>query len=74
MNACAARVASGDRLIMDANDVEQTALHAPGAVLIASHMDEVSHLSLTRQQLRDFITRKKMSQVKIPENGESLEF
>lgn len=74
VNACAARVASGDRLIMDANDVEQTALHAPGAVLIASHMDEVSHLSLTRQQLRDFITRKKMSQVKIPENGESLEF
>ncbi len=74
VNACAARVASGDRLIMDENDVLQTALAAPQAKIVASHMDEVSHASVTRAQLAAFAKQHRLDNLLIPADGETLAF
>ena len=69
INACGARVATGDRLIMDVNDVRAISACASGALIIASHMDTVSHLSVTRDDIRAL----DLSNVVIPEDGEIIE-
>ncbi len=74
VNACGARVLTGDRLIMVQEDVKQVADYAPHAVIVASHMDAVSHLTVTREDLRQFVQANHLSQVKIPADGETLEF
>ena len=74
VNACGARVATGDRLIMSQEDVKQVAEYAPQAIIVASHMDTVSHLTVTREDLRQFAEAKLLSQVKIPADGETLVF
>ncbi len=74
VNACAARVITGDRLIMDQNDVLQVVQHAPQATVVASHMDTVSHLSVTREDLRRFVQEHRLDRVRIPQDGETLTF
>ena len=74
VNACAACVESGDRLIMDEQDVAHTSSNAPQATIVVSHMDEVSHRSLSRQQLQTFVQEHKLPHIYIPANGESLVF
>ena len=74
VNACGARVSTGDRLIMVQEDVKQVADYAPQAVIVASHMDAVSHLTVTREDLQQFVQAHHLSQVKIPADGETLEF
>ena len=68
INACGARVASGDRLIMDLEDVRAISSYAPGALIIASHMDTVSHLTVTRDDIRAL----HLANVAIPEDGEII--
>ena len=68
INACGARVASGDRLIMDLADVRAIAAYAPNSLIIASHMDAVSHLSVTRDDIRAL----RLKNVLIPEDGEII--
>ena len=46
-------------IIMDAQDVWQAYQAAPGATLIASHMEAVNHAVLTRRALREFAIEKK---------------
>lgn len=46
VNACAATVLNGERLIMNIDDVKEVLQHAPNSTVIASHMDTVSHLRL----------------------------
>lgn len=74
VNACAATVLNGERLIMNIADVENVLNAAPYAMVIASHMDTVSHLSITRKDLREFAENNNLNNLLIPEDGETLTF
>lgn len=70
VNACAATLLNGEKIIMDAADVQALALYAPKAKVIASHMDTVSHLSVTRNDIRHL----NLGNVLVPEDNEVLAF
>lgn len=70
INACGARIANGERLIMDQEDVKAVSAYAPNAQIIASHMDTVSHLTVTREDLRTL----HLPNLLIPADGETLSF
>lgn len=74
VNACAACVANGEHLIMGKEDVLQTVHYAPYAKVIASHMDTVSHLSVTRQDLKKLAQEHQLTNLLIPDDGETLTF
>ena len=73
VNACDARWETG-RLIMDAEDVKKTCDAAPESLIIASHMDTVTHAHLSRQELKEELAGTRYSRVLIPEDGERVEF
>lgn len=74
VNSCDARGRSG-RLIMNTEDVIKTCQCAPDSIVIASHMDTVSHAHLTRAQLRENLNGTPYEhQVLIPEDGEEIVF
>ena len=72
INSCGATVLVGDgeRLIMDIDDVKSISNYVKHSVIVASHMDTVSHLTVTR----DDIKKLNLSNVVIPEDDEILEF
>ena len=73
VNACDARIKTGS-LIMNADDVKKTCDCKPNSIVIASHMDAVSHAHLNRIQLRkELIGTRYVKQVLIPEDGERIE-
>ena len=73
VNACDARGKIG-RLIMNAEDVKKTCDCEPDSIVIASHMDAVSHAHLSRKQLRKELAGTQYAkQVLIPEDGERIE-
>ena len=74
INACAATVLNGERLIMNIDDVKEVLQNAPNSTVIASHMDTVSHLSVTREDLKEFKTKNNIDNLLIPEDGEIIDF
>lgn len=51
------------------------ALHraAPSALIVATHMEDLNHRTLSRQELRDFARKKGvLSKLRTPANGETL--
>ncbi len=73
VNACDARGRIG-RLIMNAGDVIKTCDCKPDSIVVASHMDAVSHAHLSREQLKKELAGTKYArQVLIPEDGEQIE-
>lgn len=68
VNACAASVANGEKLIMGTEDVTTIAEYAGDALIIASHMDTVSHLTVTRADIRAL----HLKNVAVPEDGEII--
>lgn len=72
INSCGATVLVGDgeRLIMDIDDVKSISNYVKHSVIVASHMDTVSHLTVTR----DDIKKLNLGNVVIPEDDEILEF
>ena len=70
VNACGATLLNGERIIMNDEDVKTLTEYAPKAVIIASHMDTVSHLTVTRNDIR----KMKLNNVLIPEDNEIMEF
>lgn len=70
VNACAATVLNGERIIMNIDDIKQVLKNAPQATVIASHMDTVSHLSVTRQDIKEFKMNNKIDNLIIPDDGE----
>lgn len=71
-NACGATVCIGDgeRLIMDINDIKNISEYAKKSTIIASHMDTVSHLTVTREDIRNL----KLNNVVVPDDNELLSF
>ena len=74
VNACAATVLNGERLIMNIDDVKEVLQHAPNSTVIASHMDTVSHLSVTKNDLKGFKNKNNIDNLLIPEDGEIIDF
>ena len=74
VNACAATVLNGERLIMNIQDVKAVLAAVPNATVIASHMDTVSHLTVTRADLKQFKENNHIANLLIPEDGETIKF
>lgn len=79
LNSCDARVIDPElgesSIIMGKQDVYEVCMAAPGAAVIASHMDAVNHACLTRDELSTFLKDKGLArQVRIPADGEALQF
>ncbi len=75
VNACAAEFITYGRLIMDDLDVRKVGECLPEAVIVVSHMDNVAHASITREDMKvrlaDLFAK---SSVVMPEDGETVEF
>lgn len=77
VNAGAAQIPEGTHPItMSKDDVEKVCAHVPtNATVIAVHMDALDHCLEHRTDLANFIESKGLSaQVRIPADGESIEF
>ena len=72
VNACAATVLNGERLIMNIDDIKQVIKNSPKSTIIASHMDTVSHLTITRKDLKEFKEKESIQNFLIPEDSEVL--
>lgn len=71
LNCCEATTPIG-RLIMNLPDVEKVCREAPGAAVIASHLDGVNHALLTRKDLKEFANERCLSAIRVPEDGECI--
>ena len=71
INACGARVLSGnERLIMDEDDVKRISEFAKEALIVASHMGTVSHLTVTRDDIKNL----SLNNVVVPDDNQILTF
>lgn len=71
LNCCEATTPIG-RLIMNLSDVEKVCQAAPGAIVIASHLNSVNHALLTRKDIIEFASEKGLSTIRVPEDGECI--
>ena len=74
LNACAAETVEHGRLFMGDEDVACVAQTLPSAKLFLTHMDTVSHASLTRRSLRGLLAMRGVVGYVMPEDGESVAF
>ncbi len=73
LNAAWAQFHDGTPILMGPEELARVAAVAPGARLIASHMDAVNHARLDRSSLRAFVeSRGLQDRFLIPEDGEIL--
>jgi len=73
VNSCDARLTFG-RLIMNKEDVVSVCKVAQNAKIIASHMDNVNHGFLTREELKQYLIEQKYDkQVIIPNDGQIIQ-
>ena len=62
-------------IIMGEEDVLRAAQTAKDAKIVAVHMDAVNHMSLSREELRNYVKKQGIeSRVDIPEDGTSLKY
>jgi orotate phosphoribosyltransferase len=60
---------------MGKDDVPHAYHAMPKATIIASHMDAINHMTLSRKELRDHVKQHGIQdRVRIPEDGEVLKF
>lgn len=60
-------------ILMGKEDTLVAAQKAPKATIIAVHMDAVNHMTVSREQLREFIAQHQLTeQVVIPDDGQTL--
>ena len=75
VNAGAARFNVGDPITMTAEDVARVCRHAPGAAVVAVHMEAINHCLLARDELRSYLERVGLSeQTLIPLDDERMSF
>lgn len=73
LNAAQAAFPDETPILMGTAGLYEVVRAAPGATVIASHMDAVNHARLTRNDLRQFVNEKQINrQVLIPADGEGL--
>lgn len=64
----------GGSLVMGKDDVYEVVKAAPEAKIVAIHMEAVNHWGLSREELKSFINEKGISNVLVPDDGESYSF
>ena len=70
VNAGAARFSRGDPITMTADDVVALAAYAPGASVVAVHLEAVNHCLETRADLHQRLRREGLGgRVTVPEDG-----
>ena len=74
LNCCAAETVENGRLIMGDEDVQCVAMAAPQAKLYLTHLDNVSHASLTRHTLRGRLAERGVMNYDMPADGQSIEY
>ena len=73
LNAGAAQFLTGDPITMTAGEVLRVAEAAPGARIIAVHMDTINHCLLTREMLAQAVIDAGLSErILIPGDGETI--
>lgn len=76
LNAAEARMKGfTGSIIMSKDDVLRAAQVAPDATVVAVHMDAINHMTLSRDELRDYVQQNGIEdRVLIPADGEILSF
>ncbi len=70
VNAGGARLAEGGPITMTADDVVAVARHAPGATIVAVHLEAINHCVETRADLHQRIHDEGLAgRVSVPEDG-----
>ncbi|MBM4763741.1 MBL fold metallo-hydrolase [Bacillus sp. B15-48] len=64
----------GGSLVMGKDDVYEVVKAAPNAKIMAVHMEAVNHWGLSREELKSFINEKAITNVFVPDDGESYTF
>lgn len=72
VNCCEATILNGERLIMGLDDLRELIKNSPQLKIIASHLDTVSHLKLTRTDIMSFREQEHASNLLVPADGESI--
>lgn len=74
VNAGAAQFLEGGPITMDAEDVLKVCEAAPGATIVAVHMEAINHCLLTRAELQQAIDKARpRARVLIPKDGETVD-
>ena len=74
VNAAGAQAPRGHALIMNEYDIWALMNDFPHLKVIATHIEGVSHATVTRHSLREFAKDKKLNQLYIPDDGVTLTF
>lgn len=75
VNAGNAQFIDGRYLIMSKDDFLEATKEAPNAQFVATHMEGVNHLMVSRKELRKYSEEKGFSnRLSIPDDGETVEF
>ena len=75
LNTAEATLKQTGKIIMGLDDIREVLKAAPDAIIIASHMDNVSHSMLLRKDIRKFVRENSLeSRILVPEDGEVYEF
>ncbi|RTZ45504.1 MBL fold metallo-hydrolase [Candidimonas sp. SYP-B2681] len=62
-------------IIMGKEDVLRASQAAPGATIVATHMDAINHMFQSRKELREYVQEKGIQdRVEVPEDGATVEF
>lgn len=62
-------------IIMGQDDVLRAVQAAPEATIVATHMDAINHMALSRDALKSYVEEHSIQdQVEIPEDGASIDF
>lgn len=73
VNAGGARMIDGDPIVMTTDDVVAVARHAPGARVVAVHLEAVNHCLETRADLHQRLHEEGLTdQVTVPEDGSEV--
>jgi L-ascorbate metabolism protein UlaG (beta-lactamase superfamily) len=74
VNAGAARFLAGEPITMDVRDVAAVCRAVPHALVVAVHMEAMSHCGLGRDDLRDAMEQEGLGgRVLTPGDGETLQ-
>ncbi|REA60111.1 MBL fold metallo-hydrolase [Dyadobacter luteus] len=65
----------GGQVVMNKKDIYEVHKATPSATIIVSHMEGVNHNTLTRKDLKEFLSEKGLTdKVNVPEDGQSYIF
>lgn len=72
VNCAGAQYPKGHPLIMNEYDVWALRRACPDVHIVCTHVEGVSHATVTRQSLRAFVAQKAMEGVSIPDDGQTI--